>query len=710
MDDALSPKPPQEPNQPNADAATFGKPEVQPLAEETQQKQDQPIADAASGIPEISDIEMADARRTLRTVRRPINEAEQSNPAADNARQRLIQSQQQAKMHALSADMPSKFFHRFLVMARTDNTLKRISPTIRQLCLQSLLGKDEDVSCLPQTDHYLVKVKNKQQSDMLLQQKSLKLTNNESIPIEFKPHWSLNYTKGVIFDKRSDLQDLNNGEIQEALSDQGVVKVDRIQPRQNKQNHQKPGSTYFLTFLADTAPPRVKVGCDTFHVKEYDPKPRLCQKCLLYGHGTKKCRGKDQCKKCLGQHATESCDNPTATQKCKHCKLEHMTGDTECARYKLEHEIQKVLHRDHLTIVQAREKVNSYWKKENSGAQSYATTAATSNQVKTVTASGPTIYASSSSGPTIAAKLPESVSTTSMSSTSGGSTGVAPSLSTNHDSMVKNVIQASETAAYKKKCQDLEKRNLELEEKLASIDRALATMCRMHEEKSVKVVELDSNQETTQEQIDMLVKRLDEQQEENAKERKEQAETNAKLQEENKLLKAKLAKYEALVQKENATQAPGSSKPNLNGRKNSTSSNGSVKSNNAKNSELKKPPVSSQKKPHIPKPTPMKPPAKQASKKRDVPDTSPEAVEGREPKITKGSDMPTSHDLNTSTATKEVDKDKAGTSSSSERSIDPRGHPDLYGAIDNLTKSSDKSDDTKPKAHLLDDGKLHSNV
>ena len=162
---------------------------------------------------------MAYAKRTLRTVRRPFNEAEQSNPAADNARQRLIQSQQQAKMHALSADMPSKFFHRFLVMARTDNTLKRISPTIRQLCLQSLLGKDEDVSCLPQNDHYLVKVKNKQQSDMLLQQKSLKLTNNESIPIEFKPHWSLNYTKGVIFDKRSDLQDLNNGEIQEALND-----------------------------------------------------------------------------------------------------------------------------------------------------------------------------------------------------------------------------------------------------------------------------------------------------------------------------------------------------------------------------------------------------------------------------------------------------------------------------------------------------------
>ena len=94
MDDVQSPKPPQESNQSIADAATFGKPEVQPLAEETQQKQDQPIADAASGIPEISDIEMADARRTLRTVRRPVNEAEQSNPAADNARQRLIQSQQ----------------------------------------------------------------------------------------------------------------------------------------------------------------------------------------------------------------------------------------------------------------------------------------------------------------------------------------------------------------------------------------------------------------------------------------------------------------------------------------------------------------------------------------------------------------------------------------------------------------------------------------
>ena len=110
MDDVQSPKPPQESNQSIADAATFGKPEVQPLAEETQQNQDQPIAGAASGIPEISDIEMADARRTLRTVRRPVNEAEQSNPAADNARQRLIQSQQQRKcMHSLQTCQASSF-------------------------------------------------------------------------------------------------------------------------------------------------------------------------------------------------------------------------------------------------------------------------------------------------------------------------------------------------------------------------------------------------------------------------------------------------------------------------------------------------------------------------------------------------------------------------------------------------------------------------
>ena len=188
----------------------------------------------------------------------------------------------------------------------------------------------------------------------------------ESIPVKFEPHSSLNYTKGVIRDQRGDLHGLTDDELMNHLSKEGVVGIHRLQytPKKGNRNVKLPGHTYFLTFMSQELPQYVKIGCDEFTVKKYEPRPILCAACAMYGHRLKVCRNKDnpKCRHCGDAHTFNECmskDEPRGP--CIHCGSKgHETGSNLCGTYFYEKEILEVADRDRLLLWQAREKVNTY--------------------------------------------------------------------------------------------------------------------------------------------------------------------------------------------------------------------------------------------------------------------------------------------------------------------------------------------------------------
>ena len=260
-----------------------------------------------------------------------------------------------------------------------DNPLKRIPPTIREKGLQGILGKDRVIECTPHNNFYLIKVASEKDAELLLKQDKLMTTPSDFINVEFAPHNQLSQTKGVLFDRMNELEELSTDDITEALKNQGVVRTDRLPPRATSQNdRRKPGTTYFLTFLREEIPESVKVGCDFFRISEYTPRPRMCRKCLRYGHGTNNCRGKETCLYChQGDHVADTCPTKNNPEPCYHCKQPgHTAGNPECTEYAYQKQIALVMHQDKLLFWQAKQEVDKSWTKPDADTPTFASVAA----------------------------------------------------------------------------------------------------------------------------------------------------------------------------------------------------------------------------------------------------------------------------------------------------------------------------------------------
>ena len=279
-----------------------------------------------------------------------------------------------------------KFFSKYITLKVRDNPLKRIPPTIREKGLQAILGKDRVIECTPHNNFYLIKVANEKDAELLLKQDKLSITPGEHISVVFEPHNQLSQSKGVLFDRMNELEDLTTDEITESLKDQGVVRTDRLPPRAaNPNNRWKPGTTYFLTFLSDQLPQSVRVGCDSFRISEYTPRPRMCRKCLRYGHGTNNCRGKEKCLYCHKEdHDADSCQTKNAPEPCYHCKSpEHTAGNPECSEYAYQKQIALVMQQDKLLFWQAKQEVDKTWiKPEANPTQTFAQATASTSQAE----------------------------------------------------------------------------------------------------------------------------------------------------------------------------------------------------------------------------------------------------------------------------------------------------------------------------------------
>lgn len=179
-------------------------------------------------------------------------------------------------------------------------------------------------------------------------------------PVVIAKHNSLNSIKGTIYN--ANLSQNTADEITAALSDQGVVSVERMKTRVNGElidTHR-----YILTFERTRLPKVVKLA-EWHHelVNLYVPRPMRCTRCQRLGHTRKRCRrDRDSCSVCCQEgHSRDECHN---TPSCINCSGDHSPNARECPAYLLKTEILATQAKDRLTFHEAAEIVKNRYIEE----------------------------------------------------------------------------------------------------------------------------------------------------------------------------------------------------------------------------------------------------------------------------------------------------------------------------------------------------------
>jgi hypothetical protein len=176
------------------------------------------------------------------------------------------------------------------------------------------------------------------------------------IPVVGKPHYGLNQSKGILFDRDHDLDGIPEGEIKKELAPQGVISVKRFTKKRNEII--EPTNTYLLSFAMPTLPKNIKVGFYQMKVEMFVPNPLRCFKCQRFGHGQTNCKGSETCFRCGEEgHDGKNCNRE---HKCRNCKGDHMASSKKCPIWIKEKEIQKVKIEKRVTYPEAKNLVNMY--------------------------------------------------------------------------------------------------------------------------------------------------------------------------------------------------------------------------------------------------------------------------------------------------------------------------------------------------------------
>ena len=130
--------------------------------------------------------------------------------------------------------------------------------------LQSTIGKSEAKKL---KEDLLVEVDTKKKSDALR-----KLQNVGETPVEVFPHFSLNTSKGVIYDEA--LSQLSEEELIKELASQGVTAVKRFHFMRGTQKVYT--RTVILTFGVPSPPEKIWAGFYFVKVKLFVPFPSFC--------------------------------------------------------------------------------------------------------------------------------------------------------------------------------------------------------------------------------------------------------------------------------------------------------------------------------------------------------------------------------------------------------------------------------------------------
>ena len=242
-------------------------------------------------------------------------------------------------------------FPKFIIIESTnkETQVTSLSPFVIEKQIESMIGTPKSVKKL-KNGTLLVETTRKMQTDILL--KSKKFFN---LPVEVKPHKTLNSSKGIIRDRN--LKGESEKNILEYLENQGVTAVKRFTVKKGQDTINT--NTLLLTFDSVVPPKSLKIFYQIIPVDLYIPNPLRCFNCQKFGHHEDKCPVDpgSVCERCgMGNHDhhTNHCKTPT---KCVNCGGAHLSRSNECETWKKEKEIMRLKITKNLTYLEARKQL-----------------------------------------------------------------------------------------------------------------------------------------------------------------------------------------------------------------------------------------------------------------------------------------------------------------------------------------------------------------
>ena len=159
-------------------------------------------------------------------------------------------------------------FPKFIIIESTnkETQVTSLSPFVIEKQIESMIGTPKSVKKL-KNGTLLVETTRKMQTDILL--KSKKFFN---LPVEVKPHKTLNSSKGIIRDRN--LKGESEKNILEYLENQGVTAVKRFTVKKGQDTINT--NTILLTFDSVVPPKSLKIFYQIIPVDLYIPNPLRC--------------------------------------------------------------------------------------------------------------------------------------------------------------------------------------------------------------------------------------------------------------------------------------------------------------------------------------------------------------------------------------------------------------------------------------------------
>lgn len=154
-------------------------------------------------------------------------------------------------------------------------------------------------------------------------------------------------------DSDIDIEDIK----QEIESNTPVVDVYRMNRWVHEKQRKEPSNRVSVTFRAKNLPEKIRIFGITAKVLPFVRRAEMCKNCHRYGHKMENCKSKSRCEKCSQIH-DESATQCSNNVKCLHCRSSnHRTTDPGCPAREREAGIKRMMAKQNLTYVEARELV-----------------------------------------------------------------------------------------------------------------------------------------------------------------------------------------------------------------------------------------------------------------------------------------------------------------------------------------------------------------
>ena len=170
-------------------------------------------------------------------------------------------------------------------------------------------------------------------------------------PCEISNHKYINQTKGIIYIKEYDIEDVVQFKayLQENYEIAEVAKAPFIKTRSPETN------AFMITFNTTILPETIYIPGEKTDsvVYPFKNRPLMCRTCQQYGHSIKYCKSVTRCRRC-GQQGHERKDGVNQIC-CVYCKLSHEAGDRECAIQQKEQLVCDIQQKRHVNRKRARQ-------------------------------------------------------------------------------------------------------------------------------------------------------------------------------------------------------------------------------------------------------------------------------------------------------------------------------------------------------------------